>query len=167
MTRLVTLVLTAVLALLASPAAAGSGTFYDKKGDVGHALDIHRVQVEHRDRLIVRVKVRKFVSGGITVWIDTGGNAEPDRVWNTGVAGDTDWSMGRTNGWRAKSLLHCDSKMTRNYTTKVLTASISRECLGATQKVRVSVDSAACKMQCSRKDFAPARHRYYGWVSRS
>lgn len=177
---------------LAAPADARTRAFKDKRGDVGHAADVHRVKVSYDKRgVVVRVKVRNARvaarnSAGVRVYLDVRRKRRgPEMYLNGPIAIEGyDWMMTETRkgwGWTYLSP-KCGSRITTNVRRDVVRVQFRKRCLRnpdainintgetvhrnprrAPKKVRVAV--AATKYR-GTSDWAPRHKTFYRAVRR-
>ncbi len=156
----------------AAPAEAAQRLFVDRGGDVGHGMDIRRVNVANNHRLVATVKHRAVKETGgrwSALYIDVtpGRTPSPDYYLAGHVGGDH--QLYWMDGWKIGGKLGCPVGTYRyGYSTSADTTrfSLARSCLdGASthaNRVRVAVTAGARDRPI---DWAPAHHRYSAWVA--
>lgn len=153
-----------------------TGVFVDAHGEHPGVADILRVRVVNdpaaQRPIVVRVRLASVRAGdGVLVWLDTDPwHAGPEHLAG-GIANSDALGVARVPGWTgAPKAVDCPAfrmayDQWRPPPEAVLR--VPRACVGWPGAVRVSVTSRrTAGAGPPVRDFAPARHAFYGWVPR-
>ncbi|UYM07221.1 hypothetical protein [Solicola gregarius] len=154
---------------LGAPADANVRKFRDRAGDVRGSIDITRVRVDNsthqRNAVAVRVKQRGFAYGNyVYVYIDSNRKRRGPEFRFSGYYA-SEYFLHRMKSWTdAGRKVRCK----RPYSLKmgghgVTRVSVHRACIGKPGRIRVAVMTGRGGRGV---DWAPAKHRWLGWVKR-
>lgn len=161
----------AVLSLLTllQPANADTRTFSDK-ADTGRKADITTVKVAHGTNVLVSVKPGRVGLGDyFRFYIDTvASNAGPE--YKVEIYPNSDgFSLQRVGSFTSKgTYVKCDGLRAKAdaYDPDWISITVPRSCMKNPDKVRLAVRGHYAHAGPDTIDWAPGKHKFFGWVKR-
>jgi hypothetical protein len=169
----VTVVLLAATAGTAGTALGDRQVFEDEHGNVAASVDVHQVIVVNgtasHQRVRIVVEQRELQPGdGIDVWIDTK-PANPGPEYRASAKANTDaLSLLKVQRWSSRGhVVDAPRFAVRSdaFTGDRTVFLIPRRAIGDPGAIRVSARVQRQTPHGWVRDWAPARHAFYGWVA--